>query len=107
MKEAKCPGYARLFQFLYPNLVLILVRYYDPTQEGNQVVFPFHEVCYKDILLRCFKYEKINTDVLHALCEERRQDFRDHLALDYGNPHPLREQYWKCRRGEEVTRIFT
>jgi hypothetical protein len=44
--------------------------------------------------------------VLHALCEERREDFRDHLALDYGNPHPLREQYWKCRRGEEVTRFF-
>jgi hypothetical protein len=94
-----------MFHFLHPNVVLTLFRYYDPTQEGNQIMFPFHEVCYKDILLRCFKDEKINTDVFYALCEERREDFRDQLALDYGNPHPPCEQYWECRKGEELTLI--
>jgi hypothetical protein len=107
MKEAKCPGCARMFHFLHPNVVLTLFRYYDPNQEGNQIVFPFHEVCYKDILLRCFKDEKINTDVFYALCEERRLDLWDQLTLDYGNPHPPCEVNWECRKGEEVTLIFT
>jgi hypothetical protein len=26
--------------------------------------------------------------------------------LDYGNPNPSCEQYWECRKGEEVTCIF-
>ena len=107
MKEAKCPGCARMFRFLYPNVVLILSRYYDPTHQGDQIVFPFHEVCYRDILLRCFKYEKINTDVFHALCEEWRGDSLNGLGLDYGNPCPPYDQYWECRKGEEVIRIFT
>lgn len=107
MKEAKCPCGPRMFYFLPPNVVLIPSRYYDPTHEGNQIIFPFHEVCYKDILLRCFKYEKINTDVIHAICEESREDHWPRLTLDYGNPDPPYEQYWECRKGEEVTRIFT
>ncbi|KAJ5651970.1 hypothetical protein N7507_009396 [Penicillium longicatenatum] len=78
-----------------------LCAYHDFTQE-NLIVFPFHEVCYKEILLRCFKNEKINADVLYALCEEMRQDRHNALALDYGDPFPPYEQYWECNKGEEV-----
>ncbi|KAJ6109922.1 hypothetical protein N7486_002157 [Penicillium sp. IBT 16267x] len=78
-----------------------LCAYHDYTQE-YLIVFPFHEVCYKDILLRCFKKEKINEDVLYALFEEMRQDRHNALALDYGDPIPPYDQYWECRKGEEV-----
>ncbi|KAJ5889850.1 hypothetical protein N7504_010660 [Penicillium tannophilum] len=75
--------------------------YHDYSQEFL-IVFPFHEVCYKEILLRCFKNEKINGDVLYALCEEMKQDLHNVLALDYGEPFPPFEQYWECHKGEEV-----
>jgi hypothetical protein len=106
-KEDKCPYGPRMFHSLPPNVVLIPSRYHDPTYEVNPIVFPFHEVCYKDILLSCFKYEKINTDVIYAICEESREDQLPRLMLDYGNPGPPYEQYWECRKGEEVTRIST
>ncbi|THC95119.1 hypothetical protein EYZ11_005403 [Aspergillus tanneri] len=74
---------------------------------GDQVerpVFPFHELCYKEILLRCFKNEEINGDVLYSLCKELVDDefTIKSLLLNYGDPMPPYEQYWECRKGEEV-----
>lgn len=95
------------FIYSYANTVLIFSRYYDRSQEmEDPIVFPFHEVCYKDILSRCFKNKMINEDVFYALCEEMRQDRWNSLALSYGDPDPPSGQYWECRKGEEVNRLL-
>ncbi|KAJ5606323.1 hypothetical protein N7510_009104 [Penicillium lagena] len=76
--------------------------YYGYRGMEDRVVFPFHEVCYKDILLRCFENEKIRGDVLYALCEEMSQDRGNGLAWTCGDPMPPCDQYWECRKGEEI-----
>ncbi|KAE8327907.1 hypothetical protein BDV39DRAFT_192560 [Aspergillus sergii] len=76
--------------------------WHDGDQE-HIPVFPFHKLCYEEILLRCFKDETINGDVLYSLCKELVNDFSyNSLLLDYGDPMPYFEQYWECRKGEEL-----
>ncbi|KAF9886785.1 hypothetical protein FE257_011162 [Aspergillus nanangensis] len=70
--------------------------------EEFQPVFPFHELCFQEILVRCFKDTPINGDVLFALCEGLVGNDSNSLPLDYGEPTPPYEQYWECRKGEEV-----
>ncbi|KAE8159866.1 hypothetical protein BDV40DRAFT_272152 [Aspergillus tamarii] len=66
-------------------------------------VFPFHKMCYEDILLRCFKDETLDGDVLYSLCGELVNDCsHNSLLLDYGDPTPRGEQYWECKKGEEL-----
>ncbi|KAJ5537285.1 hypothetical protein N7513_010471 [Penicillium frequentans] len=79
-----------------------LFAYVNPGCPGAQVVFPFHEVCYDKILRRCFKNEVINTDVLHAVFEEKGAGAWNCLGLDYGSPQPPCGNYWECIRGQEV-----
>ncbi|KAE8343030.1 hypothetical protein BDV24DRAFT_161847 [Aspergillus arachidicola] len=78
------------------------VLWHDGDQE-HIPVFPFHKMCYEEILRRCFKDEPINGDVLYFLCKELANDFsHNSLLLDYGDPSPHFEQYWECRKGEEI-----
>ncbi|KAF7588703.1 hypothetical protein BBP40_005303 [Aspergillus hancockii] len=72
--------------------------------QEERPTFPFHKLCYHEILVRCFKNEIINRDVLYALCEELVDDgfSTQALTLDYGDPTPLNEQYWICTRGQEL-----
>ncbi|KAE8326302.1 hypothetical protein BDV39DRAFT_206194 [Aspergillus sergii] len=69
----------------------------------DKPVFPFHKACYEEILLRCFKDEIFNGDILYSLFEELvHENAYRVLLLDYGEPIPLRDQYWESRKGEEL-----
>lgn len=106
MTKAGCPCYSRMFHSFHPSAGLSFFRYVNPGCPGAQVVYPFHEVCYDKILRRCFKDETIDTDVLHAVFEEKGAGAWNCLGLDYGSPQPPCGNYWECIRGQEVPLVF-
>ncbi|KAL4897138.1 hypothetical protein BDV59DRAFT_198561 [Aspergillus ambiguus] len=70
--------------------------------QEEEPVIPFHKLCFEEIFLRCFKDESLNGDILHALCMELVNRVPNMLLLYYGEPTPPCEQFWECKKGEEL-----
>jgi hypothetical protein len=80
---------------------------YDFAEIGEPHVFPFHTICYHDILQRCLKQatpgKKIRGDVLFNVLEGLNGGRYVRLQLNYGEPEPLAEQVWCQQKGHEVS----
>ncbi|KAF3394026.1 hypothetical protein F1880_005532 [Penicillium rolfsii] len=78
-------------------------NYHDFAEIGKPHVYPFHPICYQDILLRCLNQgnqEQIRRDVLWNVLEGLNQYVR--LQLSYGEPEPLDQQFWCEEKGHEI-----
>ncbi|KAK4863868.1 hypothetical protein LT330_010349 [Penicillium expansum] len=81
-----------------------MTAYHDFSEIGLRHVFPFHTICYQDILQRCIGQQspdQIKRDVLFEVMENLNGGQYVRLQLSYGQPEPLAEQVWHHPRGEE------
>ncbi|RAK72231.1 uncharacterized protein BO72DRAFT_472584 [Aspergillus fijiensis CBS 313.89] len=76
----------------------------DRNDEEAPHVFPFHFICYEDILLRCvWKVSRqLQRQVLFNAFEALHDWGYVRLNVDYGAPNPPEGQYWEANKGEEV-----
>ncbi|CAI7671438.1 unnamed protein product [Penicillium pancosmium] len=85
-----------------------MIAYHDHAGIGashEPHVFPFHPICYKDILQRCIrqgKSKQIRRDVLFDVFEDLNGGRYARLQLIYGEPEPPAEQVWYSNKGQEV-----
>ncbi|RAH67272.1 uncharacterized protein BO66DRAFT_329571 [Aspergillus aculeatinus CBS 121060] len=89
---------------LEPQEEINLVAYQDYNDEEAPHVFPFHSICYEDILLRCvWKVSRqLQRQVLFNAFKALHDWGHVRLNVDYGAPSPPEEQYWEANKGEEV-----
>ncbi|KAJ5680961.1 hypothetical protein N7536_012100 [Penicillium majusculum] len=81
-----------------------MTAYHDFSEIGLPCVFPFHAICYHDILRRCLRQEspeRIKKAVLFDVFENLNGDPYVRLQLNYGEPEPLSEQVWHHPQGQE------
>ncbi|PYI35974.1 hypothetical protein BP00DRAFT_333387 [Aspergillus indologenus CBS 114.80] len=82
-------------------------RYQDYNDEEAPHVFPFHSICYEEILLRCLwkVSRQLQREVLFNAFEALHDEGYVRLNVDYGAPNPPEEQYWEANKGEEVLMV--
>ncbi|PYH77020.1 hypothetical protein BO82DRAFT_395735 [Aspergillus uvarum CBS 121591] len=88
---------------LEPQEEISLVAYQDYNDEEAPHVFPFHSICYEEILLRCLwkVSRQLQREVLFNAFDALHDAGYVRLNVDYGAPNPPEEQYWKANKGEE------
>ncbi|GIK07651.1 hypothetical protein Aspvir_003317 [Aspergillus viridinutans] len=87
------------------DAVIPMTAYHDFANIGEPHVFPFHSVCYEDILQRCIrkgKSEPIKGDILFNVFEDLNGQRHVRLELSYGEPGPPAEQVWCTVKGQEL-----
>ncbi|KAJ5284776.1 hypothetical protein N7524_000082 [Penicillium chrysogenum] len=80
-------------------------NYHDFSEIGNPHVFPFHQICYYDILKRCIhqeNLEQIKRDTLFDVLEDLNGGRYVRLQISYGEPEPSAEQVWCTTKGQEL-----
>ncbi|CAP78995.1 Pc06g00020 [Penicillium rubens Wisconsin 54-1255] len=80
-------------------------NYHDFSEIGNPHVFPFHQICYHDILKRCIHQEnpeQIKRDTLFDVLEDLNGGRYVRLQISYGEPEPSAEQVWCTTKGQEI-----
>ncbi|KAF9884415.1 hypothetical protein FE257_001815 [Aspergillus nanangensis] len=82
-----------------------LIAYHDWAEGGEPHVFPFHPICYDNILRRCLhpeNPEQSSREALWNVFEDLNGGMFRRLQLDYGKPEPSEGQVWDTRKGHEV-----
>ncbi|CAG8898820.1 unnamed protein product [Penicillium egyptiacum] len=81
------------------------VNYHDFSEIGDPHVFPFHPICYHDILERCIRQKghgQIKRDLLFDVFEDLNGGRYVRLQISYGEPEPSAEQVWCTTKGQET-----